>query len=171
MDSKNADSLDSLLHDIRGCKYSLENILMSLTEEDHMIAENRNDWITILNKLRIASTNLISISKFIKDKRDTMNKTSILVPKHFSEDVDPELQEMTNNRISVFNQDVIPNILRTKLIPALEDEENKISLTAKEFEQNKTFDVIYFKEKIQFFGMLILKKKCFFRKIFLTFKI
>lgn len=49
---------------------------------------------------------------------------------------------MTNHRISVFNQDVIPHILRTKLIPALEDEENGLQQVGKEFEQsNKTFDV------------------------------
>lgn len=48
---------------------------------------------------------------------------------------------MTNNRISVFNQDVIPHILRTKLIPAVEEEEFKLNQAGREFEQIKTFDV------------------------------
>jgi hypothetical protein len=56
---------------------------------------------------------------------------------------------MTNHRISVFNQDVIPHILRTKLIPALEDEENVSYQQAKELELTKTFDVhlIFFNPK------------------------
>jgi hypothetical protein len=48
---------------------------------------------------------------------------------------------LTNNRISIFNQDVIPNILRTKLIPAIEENENKFFQAARECEQFKTLDV------------------------------
>lgn len=48
---------------------------------------------------------------------------------------------MTDNRISVFNQDVIPNVLRTKLIPQLEENEMKAYYAAKEFESVKTYDV------------------------------
>ena len=48
---------------------------------------------------------------------------------------------MTNNRISVFNQDLVPNILRTKLIPQLEENEMKSYLSAKEFESIKTYEV------------------------------
>jgi hypothetical protein len=56
---------------------------------------------------------------------------------------------MTNHRISVFNQDVIPHILRTKLIPALEDEENVSYQQAKELELTKTFDVFLFLTKFK----------------------
>jgi len=52
---------------------------------------------------------------------------------------------MTNNRISVFNQDLVPNILRTKLIPQLEENEMKSYVSAKEFESIKTYDVCCFK--------------------------
>ena len=48
---------------------------------------------------------------------------------------------MTDGRICVFNQDVIPNTLRTKLIPPLEEEENKLNQAARETQQIKTFDV------------------------------
>lgn len=51
---------------------------------------------------------------------------------------------MTNNRISVFNQDLVPNILRTKLIPQLEENELKSYLAAKEFESIKSYDVVLF---------------------------
>ena len=52
-----------------------------------------------------------------------------------------EIKEITQNRISVFNQDLIPNILRTKLIPQLEENEHKAYVAAREFESNKTYDV------------------------------
>ena len=43
----------------------------------------------------------------------------------------------------MFNQDVIPIILRTKLIPQLEENEMKCYYAAKEFESVKTYDVIF----------------------------
>ena len=51
---------------------------------------------------------------------------------------------MTNNRNSVFNQDLIPIILRTKLIPQLEENEMKSYVAAKEFENIKTYEVYVF---------------------------
>lgn len=92
MDNKITDNLDVLIHDIKECKYSLEMLLMNLGNDEQIIAENKVDWPFVLNNLRIASTNLISISKFLKDKREVLLKTSILMPKFFSEDVDPELK-------------------------------------------------------------------------------
>jgi hypothetical protein len=50
-------------------------------------------------------------------------------------------KEMTNNRMSIFNQDVIPHILRTKLIPPLEEQEARFQQSAKDLQQIKTFDV------------------------------
>ena len=50
------------------------------------------DWPVILNSLRIVSTNLITITKFIKDRKDIMFKSIILLPKFFSEDVDLEIK-------------------------------------------------------------------------------
>lgn len=67
-------------------------MLLGKIENEQFLLENQTDWTTILNSLRIVSTNLISISKFIKDKKDMTLKTYILVPKHFSEDVDAELK-------------------------------------------------------------------------------
>lgn len=61
---------------------------------------------------------------------------------------------MTNNRISVFNQDLVPNILRTKLIPQLEENELKSYLAAKEFESIKSYDVVLFIAYLQCFYIL-----------------
>lgn len=55
---------------------------------------------------------------------------------------------MTDGRICVFNQEVIPNILRTKLIPPLEEEETKLNNAARDIQQLKSADVkilIFFK--------------------------
>lgn len=48
---------------------------------------------------------------------------------------------MTDGRICVFNQEVIPNILRTKLIPPLEEEETKLNNAARDIQQLKSADV------------------------------
>ena len=138
MDSKILDSLDILIHDVNECKNSLENLLIKIGPENSM--QNKLDWPLILNNLRIVSTNLISITKFVKDRKDTLLKSSIVLPKNFSEEIDYAIKEKTNGRISIFNQDVIPNILRTKLIPQLEANEMKCYQTSKEYELLKTWD-------------------------------
>lgn len=145
MDPKINDNLDVLIHDLKECKYSLEILLSNLGNDEQLLAYNKVNWLSILSSLRIASTNLISISNFFKylnrEKRDFSLKTSVVLPKAYSEEVDPELQELTDGRISVFNHDVIPHIMRTKLIPEVEEEEAKLHQAAKDFELVKTFDV------------------------------
>lgn len=86
--------MDTLIRDIQECKSSLETLLSKLNEM--ALYENQTDWLTILNSMRIVSTDLISISKFIKDKRELMLKSCILVPKQFSEDIDTELKVFPN---------------------------------------------------------------------------
>lgn len=145
MDQKINDNLEILIHDLKKCKYSLELLLVNLGNDEQRLAYNEVDWLSILSSLRIASTNLISVSNFFKflnrEKRDFSLKTSVVLPKAYSEEVDPELQELTESRISVFNHDVIPHIMRTKLIPSVEEEETKLYQKAKDFELTKTFDV------------------------------
>jgi hypothetical protein len=138
MDNKALESLDMLIRDLKECRSSIEMLLYKINTENY----EQIDWPAILNSLRIVSTNLISISKLVRDKRDLMLKSVILLPKFWSEDIDPELKELSNGRISVFNQDIIPHILRTKLIPALEENEARFNQTAKDFEQTKAFDKI-----------------------------
>jgi hypothetical protein len=67
---------------------------------------------------------------------------------------------MTNNRNSVFNQDLIPIILRTKLIPQLEENEMKSYVAAKEFENIKTYEV--FIHNVYFLNTYLLKVNEFF---------
>lgn len=99
-DPKQSENLDVLIHDVRLCKQSMEMLLSTLLESESMM-ERRADWPTILNSLRIISANLISISNFLRDKIDkrddkrellVMLKTSIVVPKHYSEEIYPELK-------------------------------------------------------------------------------
>ena len=80
-----------MIRDIQACKSSLDMLLAKI-ENEQFLFENQTDWTNILNNLKIVSTYLISISKFIKDKREMTLKTYILVPKQFSEEVDPELK-------------------------------------------------------------------------------
>lgn len=69
---------------------------MQHLDESKMVA----DWPAIFNSLRIASTNFISISKSVRDKKEFVLKTSLVLPLQFSEDVDPELQVKNKTRVA-----------------------------------------------------------------------
>lgn len=90
-EAKSVENIDKLIHDIQQCKSSLDMLLIKI-ENEQFLLENQTDWTTIMNSLKIVSSYFISICKFIRDKREMTLKTYILVPKHFSEDVDPELK-------------------------------------------------------------------------------
>lgn len=76
--------------------------MANLVEQEAAIGERKVDWPTILNSLKIISANLISISNSLRDKSDKRDdhkrellfglKTSILFPKHYSEDVYADLK-------------------------------------------------------------------------------
>ena len=83
-DNKILENLDTLIHDVHECKNSLELLLFKIGSDQSI--DNGLDWPLILNNLRIVSTNLISITKFIKDKKDA--KSSIIWPKKISEEID-----------------------------------------------------------------------------------
>ncbi len=91
-DNRLAENLDTLIHDVKECKYSLEMLLASIGPDVLHMDESKVDWPSIFNSLRIISTNLISISKSVRDKKEALLRTSVVLPIGFSEDVDPELQ-------------------------------------------------------------------------------
>jgi mediator of RNA polymerase II transcription subunit 8 len=124
---------------------------------------NSIDWPTLLNSFAIISSDLITISKVLRDKNAANLRNTIFVPKSFSEDVDASLQvnffciyiffffelfktcvfekQVTQNRMSVFNYDLIPHILRTKLSPDLEEKENQAFKLTREFDMIKNHEV------------------------------
>ena len=72
-------------------------LLANLGSDMMHLDENKADWPMIFNNLRIVSTNLISISKSIRDKKEVLLRTSVVLPVKFSEDVNQELQVKSLN--------------------------------------------------------------------------
>ena len=86
------ENIDTLIHDLKECKNSLEQLLLRIGHAISQPSDPQLDWPHILINLRIVSTNLILITKYIKEKRDPLLKSSVIVPKYFSEDVDNSIK-------------------------------------------------------------------------------
>ncbi len=85
-------NIDRLKLDINECKRHLESLLEKLSQTEIQYLNNATDWPTLLNSFAILSSDLITISKVLKDKNAINLKNSVFVPKSFSEDVDQLLQ-------------------------------------------------------------------------------
>lgn len=136
------NNLAPIIHDIAECKSHLEGLLEKLGPNEYSLASGTLDWPTVLGVLGILSSDMIKISKFMREKQAFNLKNTVFVPKAFSEDIDPQLQSITKNRMSVFNQDLIPHILRTKLSPEMEEKERIVLRATREFEVNKNHEVM-----------------------------
>jgi hypothetical protein len=114
------------------------------------LLSNNLDWPTILTSFGIISSDMIAINKLLKEKSCKDLKNCVFVPRMFSEDVDPNLQFITQHRMSIFNHDLIPHILRTKPLPELEEKEAAILRGTKDIESRKNGEVF----KLNFFIFL-----------------
>lgn len=109
-------SLDSIIQRVKDIKNSIESLIMKLEQEYLTI-----NWPTVLDNFALLSGEVNSLNRVLKGTKLPQLRNCAIIPLHLSPDYDPDLQNMTEGRVSVFNHEVAPIYLRTRPIPEVED--------------------------------------------------
>lgn len=110
------NALDALIQRVQDMKNSIAAFLAKLENEyQHM------NWPSILDNFALLSGQLNSLGRLLKNDKIPPLRSHILLPLCLSPDRDPELEKLTEGRVFAFNHEVVPDYLRTKPEPDVED--------------------------------------------------
>ena len=113
------DKLQQILDKVRELKQSLANFL---TEYEH----GQPSWPTILQQMNVLSSQISTLRQSVRPILPLLRSNSI-IPMCLSPDNDPNVEQLTERRLSIFNHDFMPQLLRTKNLPEIEERERLLN--------------------------------------------
>lgn len=99
-------------------KNSISTFLVKLEQEQDTL-----NWPTTLDNFALISGQMNMLLKVVKNEKTPPLRNQIFLPLLLSPDRDEELAKLTENRVSVFSHEVVPDYLRTKPDPDVEARE------------------------------------------------
>ncbi|XP_032286986.1 mediator of RNA polymerase II transcription subunit 8 isoform X2 [Phoca vitulina] len=112
-------SLDALLSQVADLKNSLGSFIYKL--------ENEYDRLTCFALL---SGQLNTLNKVLKHEKTPLFRNQVIIPLVLSPDRDEDLMRQTEGRVPVFSHEVVPDHLRTKPDPEVEEQEKQLTTDA-----------------------------------------
>ncbi|KAJ8679401.1 hypothetical protein QAD02_015188 [Eretmocerus hayati] len=131
-EEKQLDSaLEAIIMRVNDLKSAIAAMIFKVEHEYESL-----NWPNFLDNFALISGHLTSLSKILShDKAPNLRNLTVL-PLHLSPEKDEELLRMTEGRISTFAHDLVPDYLRTKPDPSVE--QKMLSYEAKV--SNLTYD-------------------------------
>lgn len=114
-------ALEAMISRLNDMKATLASLLMKLDHE----YENIN-WPTMLDNYALLSGQMNMFLKVLKNDKTPNLRNLIALPIRLCPDRDEELAKLTEKRVSVFNHEVVPDYLRTKPDPDVEQREQQL---------------------------------------------
>jgi len=125
-EEKQLDSaLDDLIQRVRELKQSISSFIYKLENDYQNIS-----WPNMMEHFGVLSSGLSSTKRLLKTEKMPLLRNYVLFPILLSPDRDPHLEKLTEGRILAFNHEVVPDYLRTKPEPEVEDKVQVLSLKA-----------------------------------------
>ncbi|XP_018594087.1 mediator of RNA polymerase II transcription subunit 8 [Scleropages formosus] len=118
-------SIESLLSRVAYLKNSLHNFIMKLENE-----YDRLTWPSVLDNFALLSGQLNTINKLLRNEKTPSFRNQVIIPLLLSQDRDEELAKLTELRVPVFSHEIVPDYLRTKPDPEVEEQEKQLSAEA-----------------------------------------
>ncbi|XP_038049612.1 mediator of RNA polymerase II transcription subunit 8-like [Patiria miniata] len=119
------NSLEALTNRVQDLKASLIAFLEKLEREHATLS-----WPSVLNNFALLSGQINMLNKVLKSDKTPALRNLVLLPLKLSQDRDEELEKMTEGRVPAFNHEVVPNYLRTKAEPEVEERELQLKQKA-----------------------------------------
>nr|XP_057929438.1 mediator of RNA polymerase II transcription subunit 8 isoform X1 [Doryrhamphus excisus] len=116
-------SLESLITQVAHVKNALHSFILKLEYE-------RLTWPSVLDNFALLSGQLNTINKLLKSEKTPSFRNQVIIPLLLSQDRDDDLAKLTEQRVPVFSHEIVPDYLRTKPDPEVEEQEKQLSVEA-----------------------------------------
>ncbi|KAL5016587.1 hypothetical protein ScPMuIL_006176 [Solemya velum] len=114
-------SIEKLIQRVQDMKNSLGSFIMKLETEYTSMT-----WPTVLDNFALLSGQLNTLGRLLKGDGMPTLRNHILLPLALNPDRDPEIEKLTEGRVVAFNHDVVPDYLRTKPEPEVEERSQQL---------------------------------------------
>jgi len=121
-------TLEAVSQRVSDIKNSIGGMLQKLEAEYETL-----NWTIFLDNFALISGQLNSLLRLLKNDRTFPLRSLATLPLLLSPDRDEDLVKLTENRVSTFTHDLVPNYLRTKLDPDVEKKHNDIEERASQY--------------------------------------
>ncbi|XP_040216823.1 mediator of RNA polymerase II transcription subunit 8 [Rana temporaria] len=118
-------SLDTLIGQVSDIKSALVGFIHRL-ENDF----ERLTWPSVLDNFALLSGQLSTLNKVLKNEKMPLLKNQVIIPLLLTPDRDEEIMRLTEGRVPVFSHEVVPDHLRTKPDPEVEEVEKQLTTDA-----------------------------------------
>lgn len=113
-------SVDMTIQRLTDVKNALQAFLFKLENEPLT-------WTSFNDSFALVSSHLTILNKSLKSDKTAPFRSYGLLPLVLSQDIDAELQRVTEGRVPTFNHEVVPHHLRTKPEPEVENKEETLT--------------------------------------------
>lgn len=118
-------SVESLISRVAYVKNALHSFIYKLENE-----YDRLTWPSVLDNFALLSGQLNTINKLLKNEKTPSFRSQVIIPLLLSPDRDDDLAKLTEQRVPVFSHEIVPDYLRTKPDPEVEEQEKQLSAEA-----------------------------------------
>ncbi|XP_072295292.1 mediator of RNA polymerase II transcription subunit 8 isoform X2 [Eucyclogobius newberryi] len=115
-------SVESLVSRVAHVKNALHSFIYKLENE-----YERLTWPSVLDNFALLSGQLNTINKLLKNEKTPSYRSQVIIPLLLSPDRDDDLAKLTELRVPVFSHEIVPDYLRTKPDPEVEEQEKQLS--------------------------------------------
>ncbi|KAI0211905.1 Mediator of RNA polymerase II transcription subunit 8 [Lamellibrachia satsuma] len=109
-------TLESLFQRVQEIKNTIISFLLKLEQGYETLS-----WPTVLDNFALLSGQINMLTRLIKSDRIPQLRGYVLLPLVLSPERDAELEKLTEGRVMAFNHEVVPDYLRTKPDPEVDD--------------------------------------------------
>lgn len=117
-------SIDQLIDYVKAIKESLQVFINKIDHES-----GRLDWNEVLDSFSSVCSQMNTLMRFSRKNKTIFSGNKVILPLMLSLETDEDLIKLTEARVPVVNHEMVPNYLRTK--PDPEVEENELAVQTK----------------------------------------
>lgn len=118
-------TIDRLLEYTKNIKVSLLYFIARIEQDSESI-----DWPQVLDSFTTICGQINTLMRFTRENRSQFIENRVVLPLLLSPDRDEELAKLTEGRVQLVNHEMVPDYLRTKPDPEIEEFEKNLQIKA-----------------------------------------